>query len=234
MRNLLFSSLLLFVVVSFSNSQDNSLGKFFGGGGYFSFGISFLDLDKLNRVLSDNNRAQFQSSFLNIGGGGYGVLNKIIIGGEGFGILGQKKDKENFRCVLSGGYGFFNLGYIIYDVERLRFYPMVGIGGGGLNLKIFEMKGADFNDAISNPKKIFDASFSSLSVKSEVGIEYKIGRRYGGWIFGFKIGYVFSPISGDWRMGDEVALTNGPRVGINGFYFRLNVGGHGGVVRQVK
>jgi hypothetical protein len=207
MRNLLFSIALIVVVFSFLNSQNvNSSGRFFGGSGYFSFGVSFLSLDKLNQVLGDNNRAQFQSSFLNIGGGGYGVLNKIMIGGEGFGILSQKRDKENFRSVLSGGYGFFNLGYIIYDGEKLRFYPMVGIGGGGLNLKIFEMSEVDFKDAV----------------------EYKIGRRYGGWMLGLKVGYVFSPVVGDWKLGDEVVLRNGPEVGINGFYLMLNFGGYGG------
>jgi hypothetical protein len=233
MRNLLFSIALIVVVFSFLNSQNvNSSGRFFGGSGYFSFGVSFLSLDKLNQVLGDNNRAQFQSSFLNIGGGGYGVLSKVMIGGEGFGILSQKRDKENFRSVLSGGYGFFNLGYIIYDGEKLRFYPMVGIGGGGLNLKIFEMSEVDFKDAVKNPKKIFDASFSSLSVKSELGVEYKIGRRYGGWMLGLKVGYVFSPVVGDWKLGDEVVLRNGPEVGINGFYLRLNFGGYGGGIRR--
>jgi hypothetical protein len=105
---------------------------------------------------------------------------------------------------------------------------MVGIGGGGLNLKIFEMAEVDFKDAVKNPKKIFDASFSSLSVKSELGVEYKIGRRYGGWMLGLKVGYVFSPVVGDWKLGDEVVLRNGPEVGINGFYLRLNFGGYGG------
>ncbi len=229
MRNILFSIVLMLVVVSFSNSQNvGSSGKFFGGGGYFSFGVSFLNLDKLNRVLGDNNRAQFRSSFLNIGGGGYGVLNRVVIGGEGFGILSQKRDKGSFRSVLSGGYGFFNLGYIIYEGGRLRFYPVIGIGGSGLNLKIFEVAEVNFKDAVENPKKIFEASLSSLSVKSELGVDYKIGGRYGGWVLGLRVGYVFSPIVGDWKMGDEVVLRNGPEVGVNGFYLRLNFGGYGG------
>ncbi|MEN3038986.1 MAG: hypothetical protein ABDI07_07545 [Candidatus Kryptonium sp.] len=211
------TALILFF--SIANSQD----RFFGGYGYFTVGVNFLNLDEINRILKTHDYAQFKSNFLTIGGAGGFAFNRILIGGEGFALIGQKQDKRNYRSLLSGGGGFFNAGYIVYERKNFQIYPMIGIGGGGLNLKLVDKRERSFNEAIANPKS-FDASNSMFMIDVSGGLNWKFGY----FIVGIKTGYVFSPAVGSWKTGGEVELQESVKQGINGFYFRVSVGGGGG------
>lgn len=213
-------------VLSIANSQ----ARFFGGYGYFTVGVNFLNLDEINQALKTNDYAQFKSNFLTVGGAGGFAFNRILIGGEGFALMAQKQDKRNYRSLLSGGGGFFNVGYIVYERKNLQVYPMIGIGGGGLNLKLIDKRERSFNEAIANPKS-FDASNSMFMIDISGGLNLKFGR-FGYFIVGIRTGYVFSPAVGSWKTGGEVELQESVKQGINGFYFRVSVGGGGGGYRR--
>jgi len=218
-------SLVIFIsvfVFALANSQDH----FYGGLGYFNAGVNFLNFDKLNKVLSDNGLAQFGNGVVSLGGGGFFIVNNVMIGGEGFSFLSQKKDKENYRSIISGGAGFFKLGYILHQRNNFQIYPMIGIGGGGLDLKVIDKTERNFNNAISE-RKDFNASFSALVFDVSVGADLKLGK-YGYFILGVKTGYLFSPVVGKWKAGNEVDLKEGPEQGINGFYLKVSIGGGGG------
>lgn len=200
--------------------------KTFGGAGYFAVGLNFLNIKDLNHVLKQNGYAEFSRGFITMGGAGYGQIGKFLIGGEGMRILQKKKESNDKNLTLAGGYGMFKLGYVLFWKSNLFIYPYAGIGGGGVNLKIFENKVVNFNDAVANPKKVFDAVNSNLIFDAGISGEYRFGR-HGGFMFGIKAGYLFSPVVGDWKMAGEVGMSNGPKVGVDGFYIQIMLGGFG-------
>lgn len=64
-----------------------------------------------------------------------------------------------------------------------------------------------------------------------LGADYllKLGgdeKREGGLIFGLRVGYILPMIKGGWEM-DGIDISDGPKVGISGPYFRLMIGGGG-------
>ncbi|MFN3135999.1 MAG: hypothetical protein ACK44H_10595, partial [Candidatus Kryptonium sp.] len=185
MRKIFSVVFILFLSFAGANSQD----RLYGGIGYFNVGVNFLNFEKLNQVLSGKNRAEFKNVLFATGGGGFAILGNFMIGGEGFGFIAQKQDKGNYRSVLSGGAGFFKVGYVAYQTNNLLIYPMLGLGGGGLDLKTFERKTSDFEGGISNPSA-FNANFSAFIVDISGGVDF-IPRH---WVLGLRVGYLFSPI----------------------------------------
>jgi hypothetical protein len=82
-----------------------------GGAGYFVGGVGwFLEYP--------------DTAFLySAGGGGHIITDKWLIGGEGHSSFGS----EN-----AGGYGFFNVGYLVVKKDFVMVYPMLGLGGGSM------------------------------------------------------------------------------------------------------
>lgn len=222
MRKIFSVVFILFLLFAGANSQ----GRFYGGVGYFDVGVNFLNFEKLNKVLSEKNRAEFKNVLFATGGGGFAILRNFMIGGEGFGFIAQKQDKGDYRSVLLGGAGFFKVGYIVYQTKNLLIYPMIGLGGGSLDLKTFERKISDFEGGISNPS-VFNANFSAFIVDISGGVAF-IPRP---WMLGFRVGYLFSPIVSDWKEGGEIELRGSPKQEINGFYVKILIG-FGGLTRK--
>ena len=201
------------------------------GRGYFSFGVHFLDIDDLNDRLSNQGYTEFPTYFYTIGGGGHGILeNGIVVGGEGHAIMERDETTGTFETSLGGGYGFFNLGYAVYQQNNLSVYPMLGIGGGSVSMKITDSEAPLFDDVLADPKRSAELSTGGFLFDIAVGLDYlfTVGttQEEGGFMFGFKAGYTFSPSDNDWKMnGNEI--NGGPDFGITGPYIRLMVGGGG-------
>ncbi len=224
MKKVILSLVQIFVFLNFLTFAQEL--KTFGGGGYFATGLNFLNIKDFNNVLRQNGYAEFSSVFITIGGAGYGQIGKFLIGGEGARIL-QKKSESNVRnLTLSGGYGLFKLGYVLSQKNNLFAYLYTGIGGGGINFKIFENQVINFNNALVNPNKVFDANASSLIFDVGFSSEYRF-KRQGGFMVGIKVGYLFSPVAGDWKMAGEVRISDGPKAGVDGFYIQIIFGGFG-------
>ncbi|MGB9665157.1 MAG: hypothetical protein ACPL25_09620 [Ignavibacteria bacterium] len=66
-------------------SQAISQSRTSGGEGYFMVGIQKIDVKNLNSLLRNNNYPVLNESYPSIGGGGYGIINNFVIGGEGHG-----------------------------------------------------------------------------------------------------------------------------------------------------
>jgi hypothetical protein len=86
-----------------------------GGMGYFIGGVGWF-------MESGNSSIVYSA-----GGGGNSIIDKWIIGGEGHSSFGS----EN-----AGGYGFFNVGYLLSKKDFLLVYPMLGLGGGAMTSEI--------------------------------------------------------------------------------------------------
>jgi hypothetical protein len=203
-----------------------------GGMGYFMIGACLMNLDNLNSRLTDNGYTGLSDNFFTLGGGGHAILNRMIIGGEGQAMLGDRETGGTFKTSLGGGYGLFNLGYVVYSTGSIRIYPLLGIGGGGVNLGIYEQGIApSFDEVLQDPRRNADLFTGGFLLSFAIGTEYflKTGtdeEEESGWIFGIRAGYTLTPIQGDWHISETV-VSAGPDLGITGPYLRIMIGGGG-------
>jgi hypothetical protein len=203
-----------------------------GGAGGFMLGVQWLDLSELNSELRANGFKSFNAYDFSYGGAGYGIIgNRLLIGGEGHGFS-QEKSNSTYLQSLSGGFGFFDVGYIVVQRWGFQLYPMIGIGGGGLSMRLTERAVLDFDDIVTDPKREALLSVGSFMLQGAVGLDYmlKLGvmpeMSEGGMLFGIRVGYTYSVTKTDWDMGD-INISGGPDIGISGFYIRFIVGGYG-------
>lgn len=144
----------IFLFVNISHGQEtNPQAKQDGGMGYSMFGRTTIDISDLNSKLESKGYSTMSDNFFSAGGGGHRIFaSGLIIGGEGHAVLGDKATSGNNKHSVNIGYGFFNLGYIVYSVQELRFYPLLGLGGGGMTFKIKEqVTSLTLDDILYNP-----------------------------------------------------------------------------------
>ncbi|MFC1692730.1 hypothetical protein ACFL1R_04415 [Candidatus Latescibacterota bacterium] len=203
--------------------------------GYFMIGGSTLDIDALNSRLGNKGYSELSDTFLSIGGGGLiKGSDKVLLGFEGQMLIGGQESSvigsENYSLRIIGGYGFLNTGYLVYSSDRLDLFPILGIGFGGMGMKIVQ---TSFDNILDNPHSFTTLSTYSFLLNFAIGTNYKIKlsgdeteKKF--FIVGLRGGYAFSPFKSGWYQ-DEFELTGAPDGGINGPYVRLTIGGSGKV-----
>ncbi len=206
------------------------------GRGYLLLGGGTLDIGKLNDRLSQNGYSRFSDNFFSIGGGGHGVVRRLIIGGEGFALVTSDNEAfisgKPYKTSLTGGCGFFNLGYTVFRKNTFSIYPLLGIGGGGFVLNITDRTTASFSDVLSSPGRSSQLSSGAFLLSASIGADYLVspremrdGRR-GGLLLGFRLGYIFAPVTSHWNL-DNMEVFGGPKTGITGPFFHFMIGGGG-------
>jgi hypothetical protein len=224
--------ILCLFVAGLSWGQENKSLYQNGGMGYFMTGVGINDIGNLNSVLKDHAYWDMSDMFYSIGGGGHAIIKRFIIGGEGHTIIGDAVTSGDTKTSLLGGYGLANVGYLVFSTKKLRLYPLVGFGGGGLTFKIVDTQGSpSFQELLDHPTRSVEMSTGCLLVSMSLGFDYLIAQEetemgVGGMILGFRAGYNFALSKGEWEF-DGVAVSNGPEIGFTGPYFRLIIGGGG-------
>lgn len=74
-------------------------------------------------------------STLAVGGGGYGQIGRLVVGGQGEGGGSTAEDAYLISSVGAGG-GFGVFGWLLIDSAWLRVYPLVGVGGRGSGVSV--------------------------------------------------------------------------------------------------
>jgi hypothetical protein len=199
-----------------------------GGRGFFMIGVQYMDLEDLNIALLDRGYPDFDETFLTLGGGGFAVRNRVLIGGEGHGLLQSQQTSPNgaLRTGLFAGYGMFNVGYQVVRSRSLALYPLLGIGGGGTTLLIRERATVSFDDVLRDPGRSSSLTKGALLVGGAVGGDWFLpfGSARGGLILGFRAGYTYAPLDAEWRM-DGTDVAGGPSAELTGPYVRFSIGG---------
>jgi len=227
----LFISTLLLVVMCLPTALIYSVEIREGGAGDFVVGVNWFDISDLNSDLKEAGYKAFDKYTFNFGGEGYGIIGgRIIIGGEGHGFSQEVSTSTHFET-LSGGYGLFNVGYVAFSKWGLRLFPMIGLGGGGIELRITENVSPSFSDIMNDPKQEASLSTGGFIGQGAVGLDYVIilsgdEEGEGGLLFGIRAGYLLSFTSSSWEMG-KIDIAGGPDVRFNGFYIRFIIGGAG-------
>lgn len=117
----------LFIILG-SNVLMAQNNGFSGGSGHFYTGISSMNLQTVNDFMQSVQLPSFGNTCLNIGGGGFGMFNSFMIGGEGGAIVASSVSNANGEGSLGVGFGMFNIGYAIPSKSRFLMYPLIGMG----------------------------------------------------------------------------------------------------------
>lgn len=155
-------------------------------------------------------QASAPSVYVEHGGGGYVALpNGLLIGGGGGGG-GQRANVGAYRRIAGHGFGMFMLGYVLGQSPRTRFYPYIGIGGGGEGIVLSKRDMLLPGEAVARRARdrIADGAGGPM-----LHLGFGVELRFGGGV-GFMVGL---------QVGTAFALLGRPRR-----YIRLLLGGRAG------
>jgi len=205
-----------------------------GGAGFFAIGTSVAGgIDNLNDRLEAMGYPTFGSAALSLGGGGYGIVGRrVLLGGEGHGLIRPAQSFQGRNVSVGGGYGLATLGYLAVARSHLRVYPQVGVGAGGFTVDIGSTgEATEFDEVLDDPNRRAELSRGSLLVSLALNATYELFSapdEAGGLRIGVQAGYLFAPFSSEWQL-DNNPLDDGPdTTGFDGPFVRLLIGGGGG------
>ncbi len=198
-----------------------------GGAGYFMIGGTLPDLGALNGALERGGYSRFPRSFFTMGGGGHAFIGRLILGGEGQTLLERGRTSAGRESVLSGGCGFFNVGYAVHSGDGLEVFPLIGVGAGSLNLKIAGRDPVSFEDVLQDPGRSARLQKSGFLMQAALAADRWLrsgrGNGRGGLFIGIRAGYVFAPAGGAWEL-EGLEAEGGPKAGWSGPYIRISIG----------
>ena len=89
--------------------------------------------------------------FLILGQGGYGSYRGFMFGFEGgwLGRPGGDATRPGEKARLSGSWGMAQFGYGVVEAGGFRLYPLVGMGSGSMQLRIWQTSRADFDATVN-------------------------------------------------------------------------------------
>ncbi|MGH7503297.1 MAG: hypothetical protein ACREL7_16345 [Longimicrobiales bacterium] len=232
MRNRMLHIALLLLLVSASPGAGQRRGtpgvSERGGRGFFMVGVEKLELDELNASLTAEGFPTFSQRFLTLGGGGYFIRGRLILGGEGHTILQSDETTSDgaFRTRITGGFGMVNVGYQVLRGGRFAIYPLLALGGGAMNLRITERSTLAFDEILQNPRRGANLANGAFLAGAALGADWFIPAGEGGKgvVLGLRAGFNYAPLEPEWSM-DGVDIANGPDAGFTGPWVRLTLGG---------
>ncbi len=222
---------LMILILSILYNEGISQSKKSGGMGYFATGYQTINIKDLNTKLRNFGLPEFDNNYVSLGGGGFGIVNNFIIGGEGHGLISADLSNQYYQTNLMAGYGLFDMGYLIYSSNGLKIFPLIGFGGGGIDVRISEKTLVDFDSVLSNPKRGSVLSTAGLILNFGLNFNYQLNlsedeNNPGGLSIGVNLGYTHFFQIGNWTLFDT-EIAGGPNVGLSGFYVRFTIGGGG-------
>ena len=226
-RTLAVSPALLSVVLLSAAVRTPALWAQESGRGYLQLGIQEVDLDELNARLAPYGVPTLDEGFLTFGGGGQFEIGRLLLGGEGHVLMEQSETVSGFERQLSGGTGFFDVGFILIRESNARAYAILGLGAGGLVLETWERSLPSFEEVLADPRRGSALAVGSFMAQLSVGADY-IARLSSDYAMnlGFRAGYSLAPGTDDWRL-NGTDVPGGPEVAMEGLFVRLSIGAGG-------
>ncbi|MEO0140193.1 MAG: hypothetical protein ABIM88_01430 [candidate division WOR-3 bacterium] len=177
-----------------------------GGMGGFTSGASFWDNSAISSRLETQGYDPLSSYGLVMGGGGYAIASKLLIGGSGFGASYPKTESDSATAELSVGGGFFEIGWLFAPLDWLWLYPTFGLGGMGYTLHLVPVQGGqNFDSLLANPRYSATLGGGGLSATGALSAQFNIPMATGqgeGAIIGIAIKgqMIYSPMIGEWQV----------------------------------
>lgn len=225
---LLSCALLLLCAQGASAQPAFDLEAFKGGKVYYQPGFSFLNTGPLNQTLEGNGFGAYSPFFIAQGGGAHLVLDKILIGASGFGLNGfTATSTQGNSLQISGGYGLFNLGYLIWSEGGFSLYPMLGIGSG--SVKINSNQPLNTLLGLSTSNQVSTLESSQVVLDFGLGADYLVDfnadpEHQSGVLVGLRLGYTLIPSPAQWVANGQAVGGRLPELNTQGFYLGLTLG----------
>jgi PDZ domain-containing secreted protein len=195
------------------------------GAGYFGPGYMSFDYSALNTIFTNRHLPSLDKNQFVFGGGGWGQGDRIRLGGFGLGGS-QTVSNDTLSVEVGYGAGFFEMGYNIVNAKHFLLTPIIGIGGGGLTIKITSLSynPANLDDVMNHPGGISTVTTGGITMFPGLSIDIPIS--FAG--LSIKGGYMWTPMKGAW-MVENFGKINGPGFDLKGPFVTLNVmfGGNG-------
>jgi opacity protein-like surface antigen len=230
MKNRILLTLAVLLIFAATAYATPNLPERVGGVGFLTFGSSPLDLSELDESLEAHGLPASKSTF-SFGAGGYGFIDRLVLGSEGYLMIGRTASNGAYNSRVDAGMGLLKAGYVVYQNEHFRLYPLAGIGGGGVTLQLQQRNAPTFDELLNDPGQESSTTAIHLLLDLGVGADYlvNLGKSKdgtGNLVIGLRAGYTFSPAQSEWRMGDQI-VPNGPSTDFTGPYIRLVIGAGG-------
>lgn len=188
------------------------------GAGYFGPGMTIFKYGELNTRLANHGFDTINDRQFTFGGGGWGQSKRVRFGGFGMGG-GKTMVNDTVSIELGYGVGFFEVGYSLINTKHFIFTPMLGIGGGGLGLKITAIRPPTSVDSLLNyPGGKSQLSYGGLAMYPGFAIDIPIS------VIGLSLkgGYIWSPINSGWQH-EGFGVINGPKINLDGPFASLGI-----------
>lgn len=211
--------------------------KGFGGLGFYYPGYQGIMPKSISTILPDTYPDAGFGPIMQ-SGGGYVVFYNILFGAEGGDYTGGTFTKDGRQLDLSGEFGGFKLGYIVYHKEAWMVYPFAMYGTSNMDLFIHQTPDEQtFNDILANPSLSTHLSYETSVLSLGAGFTYAVlGSRNNefssGFMVGLEAGYQLPVSKGAWTY-DNGKVLDGPEMSFQGFFIRLAIGG-GGISYRAK
>lgn len=192
-----------------------------GGFGGFEFGRISCDATELNERFEDYGIENIEDMFNAWGGEGYAIISNVIMGGSGRGGS-IETESDSLSIKIDMGYGLFEVGYLFPLGSKIAFFPLIGIGGRGINIHARPNLGdVDFNELLTpgGAGRTSTAQTNSTVLSLSLAGVYRLGSFIS--IFA-KAGYIHD-FGGDWKLDDGAMLKNEPDFGLKGPSFSAGV-----------
>jgi len=206
-----------------------------GGFGCFGPTVGMVDFSGLDEAFAAGGITQKLGSMQwGFGGGGFALIDRVVIGGSGWGSS-QTVGPDSLRATVEIAGGEFDLGYQVFSMKHLLIAPVLGIGGGGYTIELQKTSEApqNFNQLLENPGRTSKVSFSGLTLSPQLMITVPIS------FVGLQLrgGYCYAPTNPEWGLEGGGKLSSGPTISKGMPFATLNVvfgGFEGGTRRRGK
>jgi hypothetical protein len=196
-------------------------GFFIGGGGV-------RQVDHANTVLNNAGIPGVSKYYASFGFGHTTRVKRMITTTELMGTTSNRWSSNDQTSQLDAAYGLWNVGFDVIKIPEFNLYPLVGLGGGVLNLAS-QTNEESFNNfattARAYPLNLWQGVFL-LNAGLAADIIFP-SRDQHAFTLGLRGGYMFDPKTRPvWRQ-DNVKITGGPAPDLSGPYIKLVLGSTG-------
>jgi hypothetical protein len=229
---------ILFLLVFYFLSSTNIAFAISGGIGYFSFGLGYgTNFSDMNKILKNETFPTISPGGIQLGGGGFGIIKNITVGGEGYGffVLSQPEAK-NLKISFGGGFGTFNFGYVVYNTKSFILSPFIGVGWGSNSITVQERTGEtiQFDSGLLQGKNLKESIVSRGVFVLSAGVAgnfltfgKETAKSFAGLILGFRLGYIFEPFGSKWKIGDSEVKGIPSSFSLSRIFLNITIGGGG-------
>jgi len=233
-KHLIYTILFLLIYIPGIYAQDSRRGdtlQIMGMGG-FALGYGYMNVSKLHSFIPENSH-KFSNNMVLVGGAGHSIINHLVVGGGGFGLIGDAINTDSIKASIGGGFGSLDIGYLIINKKKMKLYPMIGLGAGGFGLQILSNNRFSIGNKIKEPGK--EMNINQNTFISDISLNLDLipfikndesQNSYGGFLTSLRLGYIYSFPKSKWKFSDN-EIIYGPKFGMNMIYFKLIIGGFG-------